>query len=227
MRPGKGQHSARKNRLVVATYRCFIIANSSVAAWFIMDLSPLIPYYTTPAMQLYSATDAWVMIQPVDLLMKLNFISSFFQLKIGDQQRKFYGLLYGEWRLLLTRLPIGHSLVPSIMQLCAQAVAAVFCKCFGVSMVVYLDDWLIFWPSIPVHGTPLTIPEMGITINQHKSTATTLARIYLGLHLDASARTLQPTPELIPWATQQDLQRTVGCMVWLAHIYGKKIILHR
>jgi hypothetical protein len=61
-----------------------------------MDLSPLIPYYTTPAMQLYSATDAWVMIQPVDLLMKLNFISSFFQLKIGDQQRKFYGLLYGE-----------------------------------------------------------------------------------------------------------------------------------
>jgi hypothetical protein len=123
---------------------------------------------------------------------------------------------------------MGHVMVPSIMQRLAVAVGRFLHHHHGVSMVAYLDDWLIFhrnnFDPAPILDT---IRNLGFNINEKKSVLYPVqVMTYLGLCIDTVSRTLRPTTSclqhmrqllpIVPQASHQDLLRIRGYVAWLA-----------
>jgi hypothetical protein len=196
-----------------------------------MDLSPLTPYYATPSMRLYSAAEVLATLRPTDLLLKIDLTSGFHQIPIRQEHRKFNGIRYKGVSYTFNRLPMGHPLALSVLQWLAQTVASSLHQRFGISMVAYLDDWLLFAPTLPADEIFRHIQSLGITINFQKSTPQLVsALVYLGLYLNVTDQTLRPTPDclrhmgqliaLVPAASPQDLRRIVEYTLWLYWAMG-------
>jgi hypothetical protein len=126
---------------------------------------------------------------------------------------------------------MGHSLAPAFMQRVATAVGRFLHHHHGVSMVAYLDDWLIFGHHMPVQDILNSIHQIGLQVNFQKSILQpTTALVYLGLHISTSALTITPTQaclqhlkdliSIVPRASRQDLQRIAGYISWLAYAMG-------
>jgi hypothetical protein len=113
------------------------------------------------------------------------------------------------------------------MQRISTSVARVLHQRFAITMVTYLDDWLIFSSkSIPVQKILQSINDIGLQINTEKSILLpTTARIYLGLNVNFWQQQLQATPQcirhlqflasIIPRASAQDILRIAGYVSWL------------
>jgi hypothetical protein len=123
---------------IVAAYRAFLVAKTSGAARFVLDLSPLTPHYHTPHITLFSAAKVLATLQPHDLLFKIDLTSGFYQLRIRHEHQKFYGIYYRGIKYALTRLPMGHPLAPYILQRMSTAVAKYLHRQHAVSMISYL-----------------------------------------------------------------------------------------
>jgi hypothetical protein len=122
---------------------------------------------------------------------------------------------------------MGHPLAPYILQCLSTAVANKLNQQFQVSMIAYLDDWLIFGPHLLAPRILATLQQTGFTINFRKSIVQPTSRlVYLGLQIDARNSLLQPTPHclqhmrdllsLVPQASPQDLRCITGYVTWLA-----------
>jgi hypothetical protein len=101
---------------IVNAFRMFLVSKPDGAARAILDLSPWTPFYKTPPMQLYSAAEVLTSLQPHDQIIKVDLKSGFYHFQIQAQQQRFYGTYYRGVKYKWTRLPMGHSLAPSIMQ---------------------------------------------------------------------------------------------------------------
>jgi hypothetical protein len=77
-------------------------------------------------------------------LIKFDLRNVFFQLPIQQQFWKFYGIYYRHQRYAWTRLPMGHPMAPYYMQRLTTAVARHPHQRHGISVVNYLDDWLLY-----------------------------------------------------------------------------------
>jgi ribonuclease HI len=126
---------------------------------------------------------------------------------------------------------MGHALAPAFMQRISTAVARHLHYKHQVSMVAYLDDWLIFGSQLPVHDILQTIQEIGLQINYTKSILQpTTTMTYLGLHISTHRLTITATQQclqhlqdlvsVVPRASRQDLQRIAGYIAWLAYAMG-------
>jgi hypothetical protein len=122
---------------------------------------------------------------------------------------------------------MGHPLAPYVLQRLSTAVATRLNHQFHLSMITYLDDWLIFGPRLPARRILSSLQQMGFTINLRKSIIQPTSRlIYLGLQIDARHGLLRPTPQclqhmrdllsVVPQASPQDLRRIAGYVTWLA-----------
>jgi hypothetical protein len=190
-------------------------------------------------MKLYSVAEVLSAIPPNYKLMKKDLSSGFSQIRIAEQYTKYYGIYYQGQKYALHRLSMGHSLAPSILQRLSQHVAAILHQRFGVSMVAYLDDWLIFGQSLPSRAIITALQHLGLTINFEKSVVRPASSliylglhidlpklIYLGLHIDLPKQLFQPTVDcithllqllsIVPKASSQDLRRITGYATWLA-----------
>jgi hypothetical protein len=73
---------------------------------------------------------------------------------------------------------MGHPLAPSIMQRLATTVATYLQMRFDITMVAYLDDWLMFSQSpIPVSEIITALQELKLTLNFNKSVLTPTTRM--------------------------------------------------
>jgi hypothetical protein len=207
-------------------FRVFLVAKQDQSARPVYDLSPWTPYYETPPLRLYSAAEVLQTIPRSASLIKIDLKAGFFQLAIAPHHWQYYGVYYrGQW-FSWTRLPMGHPLAPAVMQRLSIAVARLLHQRFNITMVAYLDDWLIF--SIrPI----ATLQQVGITINKDKSRLTpTSVLVYLGLKIDTRTMQLRPTQacihhmmqlaSVVPNATRMDLQRLAGIRDGVATIHG-------
>jgi hypothetical protein len=105
-----------------------------------------------------------------------------------------------------------------------------------VSMIAYLDDWLIYGEDLLMLATFHRLQQLRITINTKKSVTPATGNYqsshqhlltYLGLNINLFRRTMQATPaclshlqdllSLVPQASQQDL---LCIMSWLAWALG-------
>jgi hypothetical protein len=179
---------------IVAAYRAFLVAKTSGAARFVLDLSPLTPHYHTPHITLFSAAKVLATLQPNDLLFKIDFTSGFYKLNIRLEHQKFYGIYYRGVKYALTRLPMGHPLAPYVLQRVSLAVATYLHQRFSVSMISYLDDWLFFSPQLPASRICAAIENLGFTINYSKSIIVpTHVLVYLGLVINTVSQQMRPT----------------------------------
>lgn len=218
---------------IVNAFRVFLVPKPNLSARPILDLSPWTDFYKKkPAIMLYSAVQVLVAIPKGAQLIKLDLKSGFFQIFIQKERQPFYGVLYRGLRYAWTRLPMGHTLAPSIMQRLATDVARHLHQQFQVCMVAYLDDWLLFSEDvIPADDILQELQHMGIVLNMQKSIITPTTRLtYLGLDIDTQQQTIRATPaclqhlndliSLVPRATRQDLLRIAGYVSWLAWAPG-------
>jgi hypothetical protein len=212
---------------ISAAYRAFLVPKSSGAARFVMDLSPLTQYHRVPHITLYSAARVLSTLQPWDKLFKIDLTSGFYQLRIRQQHRKFYGIYYRGIKYVVTRLPMGHPLAPYVLQKLSLAVATYLNRHHDVFMVSYLDDWLFFAPQPPAHRICQTIRQLSFTINKRKSVLVpTSELVYLGLNINTRTQQKRPTEgclqhmqqllALVPDASPLDLRRVAGYVSWLA-----------
>jgi hypothetical protein len=153
----------------------------------------------------------------------------FFQILIRLEYQQYYIVYYEKQHLAWTRLPMGHPLAPPIMQRLSTTVARHLHNTCNVTLVAYLDDWLIFRPStLPVHSILQNIQDLGITINREKFILDpTRVMVYLGLSINWELLTITPTSgclsqllqltTIIHQACQQDLQRIAGYVTWLCY----------
>jgi hypothetical protein len=151
----------------------------------------------------------------MDHMIKIDLQSGFYNFQINRQQQRFYGLYYKGVRYRWTRLPMGHSLAPSIMQRFATDVARQLHLRFQVALVAYLDDWLIFGPQVPADQIVKYLQGIGLTINTSKSVLRPTQQLtYLGLRISIPQQQLTPTRaclqhlqdlSIVPDATRQDL----------------------
>jgi hypothetical protein len=216
---------------IVYAFRMFLVSKSDRSARPILDLSPWTPYYTTPAMRLYSAAEVLVSLGRDLPMIKIDLRAGFFQIKIRPAYYRYYGVYYQGRRYAWTRLPMGHPLAPAFMQRIATAVARHLHRQHGVSMVAYLDDWLLFGQHLPVLDILNTLQQLGLQINVQKSVLQpTTALVYLGLNISTRHLTILPTDSclqhlwnlvtIVPRATRQDLQRIAGYVAWLCYAMG-------
>lgn len=124
---------------------------------------------------------------------------------------------------------MGHPLAPLIMQRLSTTVARHLHNTCNVTLVAYLDDWLIFSPSpLPVHSILQRIQDLGITMNRKKYILNpTWVMVYLGLSINSKSLTITPTKgclnhllqltTIIHQASHQDLQRIAGYVAWLCY----------
>jgi hypothetical protein len=92
-------------------------------------------------------------------MIKFDLVSGFFQIPLCPEHRRFYGIYYRGRHLALTRLPMGHPMAPYILQRLANAVATHLNHHFNISLVAYLDDWLIFGPEPAAARIRATMPS--------------------------------------------------------------------
>jgi len=129
-------------------------------------------------------------------MLKFDLVSGFYQIKLGADHSKFYGIYYRGKRYAFTRLPMGHALAPYILQRLALAVSQYLNQHFNISMMAYLYDWLVFGTQPPARRIQATIEQLGFTINYQKSTLVPTSRLVnLGLQIDAQIQQMQPTPD--------------------------------
>jgi hypothetical protein len=162
-------------------------------------------------------------------MIKIDLRNGFFQIPVHPDYINFYGIYYRRQRYAWTRLPMGHALAPSIMQRLAVAVARFLHAHHDVSMVAYLDVWLIFsHQKFNAAKVLVTIQNLGFSINMEKSIVEPVqVMVYLGLNIDTLSRTIRPTQvclqhmrqllSIAPRATRQDLLRIRGGggVMWL------------
>jgi hypothetical protein len=125
-------------------------------------------------------------------MIKIDIQHGFFQIPICARHQQFYGIYHRQRRFAWTRLPMGHALAPSIMQRLAVAVGWFLHGLCGVSMVAYLDDWLIFSHK-PFDPAPIleAVQGLGFIVNIKKSVLQPVTVMtYLGLHIDTVTRLL-------------------------------------
>jgi hypothetical protein len=113
------------------------------------------------------------------------------------------------------------------MQRFAMDIARQLHTQFFVSVVAYLDDWLIFGQSVPATRIQQYLEDIGFTITRKKSVLSPTQKLtYLGLRISIlqqqptpTAQCLQHLAELITTvlqASRQDLLRITGYSAWLA-----------
>jgi hypothetical protein len=221
------QQGILRQQPIVAAYRAFLVPKTSGAARFVLDLSPLTPFYRTPHITPYSTARVLATLQPWDNLFKTDLTSGFYQLRLREEHCKFYGVYYRGLKYAFTRLPMGHPLAPYVLQRISIAVATYLHQRHHTSMISYLDDWLFFAPQPPAHQICRTIERLGFTINYTKSVVVpTHQLVYLGLHINTITQQMRPTPQclchmhhllsLVPEASSLDLRRIAGYLSWLA-----------
>jgi hypothetical protein len=226
----------RSESRIVNAFRLFLVSKPDGNARPVYDLSPWTSSYTRPPIRLYSAAEVLHTIPQGATMIKIDLKSGFFQLKIQPRFQPFYGGYYQRHRYAWTRLPMGHPLAPAIMQQFSIAIARHLHREFQTTMVAYLDDWLFFSTTkIPVPAITNAIQRLGITINMKKSVLIpTTSLVYLGLQ-NTVHRTITPTEtcvrhlldlaSVVPVASQMDLQRIAGYIVWLAYAMGWPMFL--
>jgi hypothetical protein len=207
---------------VVNAFRLFTVAKPDGSARPILDLSPWTRFYNKPPMRLYSSAQVLDALPRGAFLMKIDLKQGFFRIPVVRKHKNFYGVCYRDRRYAWTRLPMSHALAPSIMQRLPVAVARCLHAHHGVSMVAYLDDWLIFDKHrFDATAVLNTVRELGFSVNTEKSILTPVqVMVYLGLHIDTVSRTIRPTQaclqhmkqflSIVPRASQQDLLRIRG-----------------
>jgi hypothetical protein len=125
---------------------------------------------------------------------------------------------------------MGHSLAPAFMQRLSTAVGRYLHTHHQVSMVAYLDDWLIFG-ELPVTDILHSVQDLGLCINYSKSILQpTTTMTYLGLNISTANLLVTPTESclrhlldlvsIVPQASRQDLQRIAGYIAWIAYAMG-------
>jgi hypothetical protein len=221
-------HILRPSQGIVNAFRLFLVAKPDGSARPILDLSPWTVYYKTPAMKLYSSAQVLDTLPKKAFLIKVDLKHGFSQIPVKEDHINFYGVYYRRHRYPWTRLPMGHALARSIMQRLAVAVARCLHAHHGVSMVAYLNDWLIFSANqFDANAVLNTISELGFLVNHEKSVTTPVQTlVYLGLHIDTLTRTIRPTQvclqhmsdllSIVPRASRQDLSRIRGYVAWVA-----------
>jgi hypothetical protein len=149
-------------------FRVILVAKQDGSARPVYDLSPWTPYYETPPLRPYSAAGVLQTIPSQAHLIKIDHKSGFFQLPIAPRFWQYYGVYYrGQW-FSWTGLPMGHPLAPAIMQRLSVAVARTLHQHHDVTMMAYLDYWLIFsTQQIPVPAI-LATRQVGVAINKEK-----------------------------------------------------------
>jgi len=102
----------------------FLVAKPSGAARLICDYSTWTNHYKVPPMDLKNIPIVLTTSSAQDYAVKIDLRSGFFQLPLHPTCWKYHGLHNGDTKYVFTRLPMGNSLSPFVMQRTSGALLA-------------------------------------------------------------------------------------------------------
>lgn len=173
----------------------FLVPKPDNKVRLIIDYSEWTDFIIAPKFSLLTAGAAIRDIPLGKNMIKLDLRSGFHQLPLAESSYNHNGISYKNIKYSLTRLPMGHALVPFLFQRFAEAVLQEVQLALNAEGIAYLGDWLLHSASDEdLHAAVDMIEAMGITLNRDKSELTPTTNLqYLGFKIDSVYLTIQLT----------------------------------
>jgi len=215
----------------------FLVAKPNGSARLICDYSQWTGHYKIPQMRLKNIPLVLQTSSPEDYAVKIDLKSGFFQLKLHPDCWPYHGLHYGQDKYVFTRVPMGNSLSPFVMQQTAGALLLTLAEIydFRIATHAYLDDWLLVSKSPALLQHVVKFLRQSVTVNEEKSVLLPSQQItYLGLEIDfrngtvfwsdKSLRKAKQLAQALPDLGFHARREAVGFLNWL--FYQLNILLY-
>jgi len=221
----------RETTTLASAIPWFLVAKPSGSARLLCDYSQWTNVYKVPDMHLKNIPLVLKTSSPEDHAVKIDLKPGFFQLPLHPDCWKFHGLHHGDKKFVFTRLPMGNSLSPFVMQRTSEAILDTLAQIYDYCMVThaYLDDWLLIAKSPANHV--VSYVRQSVTINEEKSSLRPMQVLtYLGLQIDLKQGTVFPSSKLATKAKQlasalpemgfHARRESIGFLNWLFYQLG-------
>lgn len=182
--------------------RIFVVPKPDGSYRPILDLSALNKYLVAPKFKLDNILTVISALYKGAWLANLDLRDAYFHVLIHPQSRRYLRFRVDGKLYQFRALPFGLSLAPYIFTQIVNSVAA-YLRTRGVTLITYLDDWLLIADSKTALGhqislTCQTLSHLGFIINEEKSQLTPARqRVYLGAYLDTELGIASPSDKNI------------------------------
>ena len=187
----------------------------------VINLAPLNRFLVKQHFKMESFALIPDLLKQGDWLAKIDLKDAYLSVPIHADHQKFLAFSLDGKNFAFQKLPFGLSPAPRIFTKLIRPVAR-YLRSFGIRLIVYLDDWLLFGQSIDetlraVVLTTQILQKLGFTINWEKSIVDPVTTIeFLGLTIDSIA-SLCSIPErkisiIVQMAQALSSNRTISCL---------------
>jgi len=192
-----------RHQLVPGFSAIFFLAPKKTGEWRpIINLKPLNAFIKPKRFRM--ETLATVLKSPIKntWATSIDLRDAYLHIPIHQQHQKWLRFMILDQVYAFRCLPFGLSTAPRVFTRVVMSIAA-FLRRQGVSIHVYLDDWLITAHTyqLAVQHTNLVIQtteRLGFIVNRAKShLEPTQFPVYLGAHLDLVSGRVTPSPERV------------------------------
>ena len=165
----------------------------------IIDLSTLNDYVTSSHFHMETPQSVLRSIRPGDWMVSLDLQDAYLQVPVYHDSRRYLRFVVGGRTYQFRVLYFGLTTAPQVFTRIMAPVSAILHK-YGVTMLRYLDDWLILASSelacLQSRDRLLSIcTELGIQVNLTKSSLVpTQSLVYLGMEIRSLPFIARPTP---------------------------------
>ena len=167
----------------------------STKARLVLDVSPLNLYIPTHRFRMTTLATVRETLPPNCYMASIDLKDAYWHVPIAKAFRPFLAFSAGHSILQFRVLPFGINLAPRVFTKLLQPIHTILTR-KGVTLLMYLDDWLIYAPSsnqcVEMIETTLDLgARMGLAFNLKKSQLTPSQSIqWLGISWDSSTSTM-------------------------------------
>lgn len=176
----------------------FFKEKSSGELRMIVDMRSVNQAFSPPPFKMPSIWNVAMMLQPGDLIAKIDLSKAFFQIQIHKKSQFLFRCRWKHLYFTHTPLPMGFCMSPwTLMKV--MKVPIKFLRQKGIRLLDYSDDIIIVAPPDSIHDHLNTVHEVlckaGLEVNKEKCTLPAPATTVLGLWLNATNMSISIPPE--------------------------------
>ena len=166
----------------------FLVRKASGGWRPVIDLKNLNAHIHAPHFRMFTTSSVLSSVEKGDYAFKIDLQDAYFHVPIHPSSRKYLRFAFEKKVYQFRVLPFGLNTAPQVFTRLGHTVTA-YLHCQGVSVIPYLDDWLVHHPDRQIllrHQALLidTLDLVGFILNRKKSELDLTQDLqFLGIHL--------------------------------------------